>query len=82
MPKDEWKRKAPRILARLLESLDESYRDEIERSRNLSEQNYWLATKFKTAIYKHMQESLELVKDDPRVRLSEADYKLWEVLED
>jgi hypothetical protein len=32
------------------------------------------------AIEQHMESSLELVKNDPRVRLSEADYKLWEAL--
>ena len=54
------------LLAKLLEALDEAYRDEVERLR--------------LAIEVHMQASLELVKDDPRVRLSEADYQLWEVL--
>lgn len=32
------------------------------------------------AIEQHMEQSLQMVKDDPRVRLSEADYKLWEAL--
>lgn len=32
------------------------------------------------AIEQHMEQSLQMVKDDPRVRLSEADYQLWEVL--
>jgi hypothetical protein len=65
---DERKAKAQRILARLLEALDESYRDEIERLR--------------LAIRVHQEHSLELIQNNPAVRLSEADYELWEVLGD
>ena len=54
------------LIDKLLEALDEAYREEIERLRG--------------AIETHMAASLELVKDDPRVRLSEADYQLWEML--
>jgi hypothetical protein len=65
---DERKAKAQRILARLLEALDESYRDEIERLR--------------LAIRVHQEQSLEMIQNNPAVRLSEADYQLWEVLGD
>lgn len=38
--------------------------------------------KLRKAIWQHMEQSLDLVRNDPRVRLSEADYQLWEVLND
>ncbi len=55
-----------RMLNKLLEALDETYREEIERLRQ--------------AIETHMNDSVALVQNDPKVRLSEADYQLWEVL--
>jgi hypothetical protein len=35
-----------------------------------------------SAIEAHQQRSLQMVKDDPKIRLSAADYELWEVLGD
>ena len=55
-----------RMLNKLLEALDETYREEIERLRQ--------------AIETHMNDSVALVQNDPKVRLSEADYQLWEAL--
>ena len=60
--------KRQELLNRLLEALDEAYRDEVERLR--------------LAIRVHQEHSLELIQNNPAVRLSEADYELWEVLGD
>lgn len=38
--------------------------------------------RLRKAVLNHMEQSLDLVRNDPRVRLSEADYQLWEVLND
>jgi len=46
----------------------ESCDDEIERLR--------------LAIEMHQRHSLQMLIEDPRIRLSEADYELWKVLGD
>ena len=69
---DERKRQ---IIAPLLAALDEAYRDEIERLRCIND-------RLKAAIEVHQEHSLELIQNNLAVRLSEADYELWEVLGD
>lgn len=64
-----------KLVRQVLVTLDECYREEIERWRGI-------ADRLKAAIEVHQVGSLDLVKDNPAVRLSEADYELWEVLED
>jgi len=65
---DEQKARADQILADLMSLVREACDEEIERLR--------------LAVEVHQQRSLEMVKDDPRIRLSDADYELWEVLGD
>ncbi len=57
-----------KLVRQVLVTLDECYREEIERLR--------------LAIRVHQEHSLELIQNNPAVRLSEADYELWEVLGD
>ena len=64
-----------KLVRQVLVTLDECYREEIERWRNI-------ADRLRLAVEAHQQASFDLVKDNPAVRLSEADYELWEVLED
>lgn len=63
---DDERKQADRILAKLVGFACEEWANEVKR--------------LKDAIEQHMHDSLQLVQDDPKVRLSEADYKLWEVL--
>jgi hypothetical protein len=63
---DEQRKRADQILADLMSLVRESCDEEIERLR--------------LAIETHQQRSLQMVKDDPKIRLSDADYELWEVL--
>ena len=65
---DEQRRRADQILADLMGMVREACNEEIERLR--------------LAIEAHQQRSLQMVKDDPKIRLSAADYELWEVLGD
>jgi hypothetical protein len=65
---DEQRKRADQILADLMSLVRESCDEEIERLR--------------LAIETHQQRSLQMVKDDPKIRLSEADYELWKVLGD
>jgi hypothetical protein len=65
---DEQKARADQILADLMAMVRECCEEEIER--------LW------SAIESHQQRSLQMVKDDPKIRLSAADYELWEVLGD
>jgi signal transduction histidine kinase len=65
---DEQRRRADQILADLMAMVRECCEEEIERLR--------------LAIEMHQQRSLQMVKDDPKIRLSAADYELWEVLGD
>lgn len=68
MLSDEQRKRADEILCDLMSMVREACDEEIERLR--------------LAIEVHQQHSLDLVKDDPRVRLSDADYELWEALND
>jgi hypothetical protein len=63
---DEQKARADQILADLMAMVRECCEEEIER--------LW------SAIEAHQQRSLQMIKDDPKIRLSAADYELWEVL--
>lgn len=63
---NEQRMKADELLGKLVGFACEEYASEIKRLTQ--------------AIETHMESSLAMVKDDPRIRLSEADYKLWEVL--
>ena len=65
---DEQRKRADQILADLMAMVRECCEEEIERLR--------------LAIEMHQQRSLQMVKDDPKIRLSAADYELWEVLGD
>lgn len=64
-----------KLVRQILVALDECYREEIERWRGIAE-------KLRTVIEVHQQSSFDLIKDNPAVRMSEADYELWEVLQD
>jgi len=63
---DEQRKRADQILADLMAMVRESCDEEIERLR--------------LAIEMHQRHSLQMVIEDPRIRLSEADYELWKVL--
>ena len=65
---DEQRRRADQILADLMSLVRETCNEEIERLR--------------LAIEVHQQHSLQMVRDDSNIRLSAADYELWEVLGD
>lgn len=65
LTKDE-QENAERLMAKLVQFACEEWANEVKR--------------LKDAIEQHMHDSLKLIQDDPKVRLSEADYKLWEVL--
>jgi hypothetical protein len=65
---DEQKARADQILADLMSVVRESCDEEIWRLR--------------LAIERHQQRSLQMVIEDPKIRLSAADYELWEVLGD
>jgi hypothetical protein len=62
---DEQKARTDQILADLMAMVRECCEEEIERLR--------------LAIEMHQRHSLQMVKDDPKIRLSAADYELWEV---
>lgn len=63
---DEQRKRADQILADLMSVVRESCNEEIERLR--------------LAIEMHQRHSLQMVIEDPKIRLSAADYELWEVL--
>jgi len=63
---DEQRKRADQILADLMAMVRESCDEEIERLR--------------LAIEIHQRHSLQMVIEDPKIRLSAADYELWEVL--
>lgn len=63
---DEQKARADQILADLMSLVRESCNEEIERLRS--------------AIEMHQRHSLQMLIEDPRIRLSEADHELWKVL--
>jgi hypothetical protein len=65
---DEQRKRADQILADLMSVVRESCDEEIERLR--------------LAIEMHQRHSLQMVIEDPKIRLSAADYELWEVLGD
>jgi len=65
---DEQRRRADQILADLMAMVRECCEEEIERLR--------------LAIEMHQRHSLQMVIEDPKIRLSAADYELWEVLGD
>jgi hypothetical protein len=65
---DEQKARADQILADLMAMVRECCEEEIERLR--------------LAIEMHQRHSLQMVIEDPKIRLSAADYELWEVLGD
>ncbi len=63
---DDERKTADRLLAKLVGFACEEWANEVKRLME--------------AIETHMNDSLKLIQDDPKVRLSEADYKLWEIL--
>jgi len=63
---DEQRKRADQILADLMSVVRESCDEEIERLR--------------LAIEMHQRHSLQMLIEDPKIRLSEADYELWKVL--
>ena len=63
---DEQRKRADQILADLMSLVRESCDEKIERLR--------------LAIEMHQRHSLQMVIEDPKIRLSAADYELWEVL--
>ena len=65
---DEQRKRADQILADLMAMVRECCEEEIERLR--------------LAIEMHQRHSLQMVIEDPKIRLSAADYELWEVLGD
>jgi len=90
---DEQKARADQILADLMSLVRESCNEEIERLRSVIELLQRLSSasreswheeieRLRLAIEMHQRHSLQMVIEDPRIRLSEADYELWKVLED
>jgi hypothetical protein len=88
---DEQKARADQILADLMSLVRESCDEEIERLRSIIELHQRLNSavresrdeeieRLRLAIEMHQRHSLQMVKDDPKIRLSAADYELWEVL--
>jgi hypothetical protein len=63
---EDERKTADRLLAKLVGFACDEWANEVKRLME--------------AIETHMNDSLKLIQDDPKVRLSEADYKLWEVL--
>lgn len=65
---NEQRARADQILADLMGLVREACEDEIQRLRG--------------AVREHQKQSLQMIADDPMIRLSQADYELWEVLGD